>query len=410
MVGDVCWPIGSEREALLEELATVIAQGGAWRFLQGPVVAADPTAYPEPWDEQRADLARVIGRTLWHAHLTLDAQLHDVRSPGSGSRALLRQTQLALARFEGNTAVFEVASIGNDDVPGIVSHEVGRAFVARLGREAGPFRTVDDGELPTARAGSIATVYLGLGVIAANAAFYDRSAGEVRGNYGYHEHAIVQIGGLHVTELAFLLAVQATVRDDVVPALDTLHPTQVEQVAAWRAVLDDHEAELGRMLGLPEVSAELDAIDRPGAPVPVTVRGELDERDLFKPNVGRRVFRYLVKRNWAYGFAGLLGGGLTGVMLGRLSHDIIGTSMQATLVPVIVAAVGFAMWGAILGNRRRLFHCASCDSFVTEADATCGGCGGRIVSEIANRNDRLAREEELEAQDEAQARAAAADR
>ncbi|HEY0193142.1 MAG TPA: hypothetical protein VGC42_18620, partial [Kofleriaceae bacterium] len=38
--------------------------------------------------------------------------------------------------------------------------------------------------------------------------------------------------------------------------------------------------------------------------------------------------------------------------------------------------------------------CASCDSMVTATATTCGGCGGQIVGDIANRNDRLDLEED----------------
>lgn len=121
------------------------------------------------------------------------------------------------------------------------------------------------GDVPSPRLGSIATLCLGLGVVAANAAHYDRSAGEVRGQNGYHEHAIVRIGGLSVDDLAFLLAVQATVRDDMLPALDTLRPTQAECVAAWREVLDDHEVELKRLLGIADDGA-FEPLTRPDEP------------------------------------------------------------------------------------------------------------------------------------------------
>jgi hypothetical protein len=133
----------------------------------------------------------------------------------------------------------------------------------------------------------------------------------VLGRDGYHEHAIVRIGGLSVDDLAFLLAVQATVRDDVLPALDTLRPTQAECVAAWREVLDDHEVELKRLLGIADDGA-LEPLTRPDEPAPVVTYGELDERDLEKGNLGKPVFRYRETRSLGYAVLGSVGGTIAG--------------------------------------------------------------------------------------------------
>lgn len=75
MDGEVRWPLSTDQQVLLEELAMLIARGGVWRFLQAPVVAADPRSYPDAWDESRAGIGRVIGRTLWHAYLPIEARV-----------------------------------------------------------------------------------------------------------------------------------------------------------------------------------------------------------------------------------------------------------------------------------------------------------------------------------------------
>ena len=268
MAAMVQWSLTEVQRGMLSDLATLIARGGSWRFLHGPVAAADEAHYPDPWDETRAGVARVIARTLWHAHAPFDATLEDVRTPGAQREALLRNTLLRLARVDDRGARFVLQHIGNDDVAGIAAHEVGRAFVGWLGRGGHPFRATPDDGLPGPAIGSLATVYLGLGVVAINAAYYSRAGGK---GDGTHSHAIGRAGGVDVDDLAFLLAVQAEVRDDVLPALDSLRPTQTKAVATWRAVLENHEDELRQLLGLNDGADDSPAPDRPPTPRPVTI-------------------------------------------------------------------------------------------------------------------------------------------
>ena len=380
------WPLDVHHETLVRDLARVLALGGAWRFLRGPVVAASTRDYPEAWDEKRATLARVVGRTLWHAHLDVDAVLEDAREPADRARRHLRETKLELANATETGIELTVTSIGNDDVAGIVAHEIGRAYVARLAGADHPFRTTQTG-LPDAATGSVATVALGLGVVALNAAHYDRSAGETRGNMAYHEHQIASAGGLPWQDLAFLVAVQATVRDDVLSALDTLRPSQAAEVAAWCEVLDDHEDELLELLAPGDVTAE-SAPPRAAAPREVAVHATFDEADLGKGNLGRPVFRYYAgTQAVAHGFLGLVGG----MALGVAGALIVGPG-TVWLAPMGAGVLA----GAVRGRRKRLYRCATCRSFITKAATQCGSCGGHIAGEIKHPNDRLAAEEELE--------------
>lgn len=399
MEREIGWPLGENEQRLLRLLALLIEGGGAWRFLRAPVVAADLAHYPDPWQENRAGVASVVGRTLWHAHLPLDAIVDDQRLPAVPGREMLRSTDIALDQVDASSAVFALHALGNDDVAGAVSHEVGRAFVGSRARAADPFRT-GDGGVPEPAIGSLATVYLGLGVIAANAAFYSRSGGEVLGRVATHEHAVVRAGGLDVSELAFALAVQATVRDDVLAAFDSLRPTQAEQVAAWREVLDDHEAELKELLGIADIELEgLVPPPRPAEPVRVVARGELDEGDLHKVNAGRPVFRYakfssaILLGMWGMGI-GLVVGGIPSLILLEVLPRVIGVPLAIVLTTIatISGTVAGPRWG---GAGRRVL-CASCDGLVAETDARCGTCGGQIAGEISNPRDRLSREEELE--------------
>jgi hypothetical protein len=399
MAVEAAWPLGERQAQLVAQLATVIAQGGRWRFLRGPVVGADTEDYPDPWEENRAAVAAVVARTLWHAHLAVPTTIEDVRAPAARNARRLYDTALAVTRVTASSIELELAAIGNDDIAGRVAHEIGRAFVGWIAARGAPFRA-SEGELPDAELGSIATVYLGLGVVATNAAHHPRSVGEVRGNSAYHEHQIAHAGGLPVDDLVFLLAVQATVRDDVLAAHATLRSPQAEEVAAWIDALDAHEDELARLLGLEDGEVD-DAPVRPAAPAPVAVRAAVAERDLHKENLGRPVFRLpLTSRALAHSLAGM-GLGLLAFAAVLAGVGLLAGPQPGTVGPIIGLCV-VPLVGGILGfdhGRRRRFHrCASCRGMIASAsEASCPSCGGRIVGEIAHANERLAREEEFEA-------------
>lgn len=386
--------LAAEQRELLADLATLIARGGAWRFLRGSVVSADQTHYPDVWDETRGGVARVLARTLWHAHAPFEAVLEDIRAAGAQEAGLLRNTLLQLARVDAQGARFELNHVGNDDVAGIAAHEVGRAFVGWLAHAGHPFRTTPEDDLPTPALGSLAAVYLGLGVVAANAAYHQRTAGQITGNLSYHAHDVARIGGLNVNELSFLLAVQAEVRDDVLPALATLRRTQADAVAAWRAALEDHDDELRHLLGISSTTDDAEAPHRPPEPRAVAVEAELEEVLVTKPNHGRRVFRVPEKR--LRGRALL--GGLFGFIAGCVAVGVIGAA-NALLSGFMIfgpVVIGFGV-GFMLSDKRPLYRCATCESFLEATAAVCPACGGTIAGDIAHRNERLDAEERLEA-------------
>lgn len=102
----------ADQERRLRELARMIAAGGAWRFLRGPVVSASTRDYPDRWEESREGLARALGRTIWHAHIGVDASIEDARAPAMPSMKRLRRSHVELAEAAAR--------------PGAVPHHRGR--------------------------------------------------------------------------------------------------------------------------------------------------------------------------------------------------------------------------------------------------------------------------------------------
>jgi hypothetical protein len=330
----------------------------------------------------RDGVARVIGRVAWHAHLDVELAVEDLRQPTSPRRALLRDTKLALVQADRDRFAFALTSIGNDDVAGIVSHAIGHAYATSCASDGHPFR--DASTTVSTALGSLATVYLGLGLLAANAALHDRSAGENVGNRAIHAHQTACAGGLPWQDLAFALAVQATVRDDMLD-LDRLHPSQRELVAAWCEVLDDHEAALAELLALGDVNAETAPL-RPAEPRAAIVHAEHAERDLVRANLGHPVFRTRAgSRAAEHGFYGALAS-IPVILLGA---------------PIIALGVGIAgiVAGSVYGNRFKRFRCASCGTFMTRDATECSHCGGRIAGDVRHASDRLEAEEQLELED-----------
>jgi hypothetical protein len=372
------WPLSSEQQRLVVQLAELIAAAGAWRFLRGPVVAASQRDYPDRWEPSRAGVARVVARTLWHAHMDVAATLEDLRGPQWEDRKHLKRTRLELVAASPGTLAFAVAAIGNDNVAGTVAHEVGRAFVSQL-PSSNPFRDTGSSELPDPELGSIATVYLGLGVVALSSARYRRAYGEIIGQNAFTEHEIIETGGLQPEELALLLAIQATVRDDVLTALDSLEREPADLVAAWREILDDHEDELRELLGLGEDDGE--APSRPAVPREVTIDAAIAEGDLKRPNLGRPVFWYTETNSVSGSLLGLVVG--LGVGLATMSPAVFG-----------IGAVAGAVGGYLVGRRMRLYRCASCGAFCTPQTPQCRRCGGNLVGKIEDARDRLDAEEE----------------
>jgi hypothetical protein len=136
----------------------------------------------------------VLVRLLWLAHVDLDVAIDDQRRFDPAPR---RASDIRWIATTAGVARFQIAAIGNDDVVGLLSHEVGLAYAAWQAGAA----AYRDAELPppSERDGSIAAIYLGLGVLATNAALEGH-------------------GGLGLAAAIYLLAIQAVLRDEPIAA------------------------------------------------------------------------------------------------------------------------------------------------------------------------------------------------
>ena len=372
-------PDAAEREHLLDTLADLIARGGAGPFVMEPVVPGD-AAFPDPWAPTRAGVAVLLRRLLWHASIARDIEIEDRRAEGAPPTERMPATRVELYELRGRSARFALGFIGRDEVVGTLAHEIGVAFAAEHRPEqADPYRTAEPPAISVdpdhdLERGSIATVYLGLGVLAANAAFQQYSrAGRFNGAYEALDYDVLRAGHIPMSALAYLLAVQAVVRDSLVPP-EGLSPPQKDEVVAWIAALRGRGAELRTRLGIGDVRAderEL-AIAFPGVSVD-------DE-----PPPRKTAFRWSTHR----GGVGLIAGAVLGV-------GVAATVASRGMLPIVV--FGGAACGHVVGRKVPVPRCSACANVVAKTATVCPRCGAALRGDIASLADRLEAEERLEA-------------
>ena len=370
------------RERLLGVIAELIARGGAERFLMAPV-APGPQMFPEPWAPTKMGVTLLLRRLAAHAGLDRAIAIEDRRA-GAPPTERKPGTRVELVAVTKQEARFALGFVGTDDVVGTLAHEIGVAHgVLNRGEREGPYRSQDaevlEPESGDPERGSIATVYLGLGVVAANAAYqYYSWAGRFNGAYEPLEYQVLRATHVAMSSLTYLLAVQAIVRAQpgkaVAPA--GLEPPQRDEVAAWLKELRGERDELRARLG---IAASADATSRPA--VVVFEDAELDDEDELVAR--KNAFRWRTHR----GGVGLIAGTVFGVSVAML---IASRGMAPWL------AFGGATGGHIVGRRVRVPRCSACATVVPQDATRCSHCGAALRGDIASLSERLEAEERLD--------------
>lgn len=396
-------PDRETRERLLGVLAELVAKGGAEggiaRFLMPPV-APGPAAFPEPWAPTRAGVQLLLRRLMWHAGIERGVEVDDellAKAPPTERKPATRVEAVEVGTGDGTgagaKARFTLYFVGADDVVGTLAHEVGTIFAA-LHRPDGadPYRTAKPPTIAVdpdrdLERGSIATVFLGLGVLAANAAYQQySSAGRFNGGYVPLEYDVLRAGAIPMSALAYLLAVQAVVRGDSEPPKGLL-PPQRDEVAGWLKVLDGQRAALRDRLGIAPIAADGDGAGA-GAGANVSIaRPEVapldDELPPFEePPPRPTAFRWHTNRG-GVGF-------LTGTVMGMG----IAFAVSRGMLPITMIGGGAA--GHVIGRRVRAPRCSACATVLREDATSCSKCGAVLRGDIASLGDRLEAEERLE--------------
>jgi hypothetical protein len=376
-------PSPQRREALLAELATLIARDGAAPFL-APPVEPNEASFPEPWKPTSSGVTALLRRLAWHAGQARGIVIMDQRR-GALATERKAKSQIDLTEVRSRELAFTLLFVGEDDVTGALAHELGVAHAALSRADAPePYRT----NVPAAltvdpdrdlERGSIATVFLGLGVLAANASFQQYSRdGKYAGGYISLEYDVVKAGYVPVEDLTYLLAVQAVVRGSAAPPAG-LASTQKAEVRAWMSALAEQRATLRERLGV--------APGATGAAArPTVVRfDDVDVGD--DEQAPRRAFRWRVTRAGMGLFFGLVVGFLAGCVVARVIHRGEAVAGGALLG---------ALLGLIAGRRRQIARCSACATIVAVDATRCRKCGAAFHGDISSLDERLAAEERLD--------------
>ena len=339
MDAGIAWPPAGAQSELLTRLAALIERGGAAHFLDAPVVRADDRDFPEPWRPTAAAVERLLVRLLWLAHVDLDVAIDDLRRFETSDK-MLRRSAIAWLATDDGVAHFQIEAIGNDDVAGLLCHQVGLAYAGWLAgaaayRDAAPAP-------PSERDGSIAAIYLGLGVVATNAALYNRVASKLVGQMSVSETDVVEVGGLAPAEAIYLLAIQAVVRGAPIDAHATLREDLRAGLTAAIATLRPHRDAIAAYLGVDLATARPPLARDPAPPAIATTRPEPAPSGRF---AGERTYR--VGEHEGNLRAGLGAG--VGILAAALANAALAPSglvLLATLSAPILA-------GAISGLRVR---------------------------------------------------------
>ena len=371
------------RDKLLAVLADLIARGGAEPFLLTPVEPGSKM-FPEPWAATRSGVHLVLRRLAMHAGFERTIAIEDQRH-GAPPTERKPATRLELVAVKKTEAVFTLGYIGNDDISGTLAHEIGVAHaVLNRPERSDPYRSQEADVLEPDLAGtdgdgvrgSIATVYLGLGVLAANAAYQHYSwAGRFNGAYEPLEIEVLRAGHVPMSALAYLLAVRAVVCNEGAPA--GLSGPQRDEVSAWIKALRGDRSELLARLGLPETTV---ATVRPEPAMFEDAELEVDDHIAKKT-----AFRWGTHR----GGVGLIAGTVFGV-----SVAVLIASRGASPLFVFGGAAG----GHIVGRRVRVPRCSACATVVQANATTCLHCGAALRGDIASLSERLEAEERLDAE------------
>jgi hypothetical protein len=368
-------PVPERREQLISMLTAYVAQGGAGPLLAPPVVPGED-AFPDLWEPTPRGLETLLRRLAWHAGQPRSIVVVDERL-GAPPTQRKPETHVELVAVRERELELTSWFVGDDDVAGTLAHELGvaHAVIARAA-DRDPYRGPEPPELAVdperdLERGSIATVYLGLGVLAANAAFQQYSGtGRFNGAYAPLEYDVLRAGYVPMSELAFLLAVQAVVRGEPSPP-PGLSPPQRDEVTAWLDALRGQEGALRERLGI--------AADVRGEARPAATPFQDVERDQARRR--RIAFRWQTHRAGEGLLAGVLVAAATALI--AMPHGLI------------AFIVGGAVMGMSVGRSLRVARCSTCATALALDAAACRRCGATMYGDIARRSDRLEAEERV---------------
>lgn len=388
-----------ESEWLIEQTAALITAAGWQGYVSAPLVLPDESSFPERWTADAHGLRRLALRLLAYAGLgELDVSIEvfegerKIEFDAHGVEQVVGHEGAAawFAGIEDGVCSFgcEVDQLGDPlGVVAAMAHEVAHAFRRFHAIE------VDDRDVEE-RLTDLTTVYLGFGVLTANAALRHRSHGLDDGMFLLgHTWTRNQLGYLPAAAMCFALALWQLVRGNDEADSKRIHRVLEVNQAAWfksaLASLRKREAELVFVRELPPrerwpkriVVADVELIELDEAEDQDQESDQAEQDEV----VSGIVFRVTGRRAWGRGKFGLLFAGV-GVLVAMIGGS------QAWIFTVIAIAIG-----ALAYASEPVGYCsdAGCDRTLSPSDRVCPGCRRHVAGEISHRKHRLDAEERV---------------
>jgi hypothetical protein len=369
---------------LLEEMAALVRRAGAGPFVAAPLLRSDDAHFPDDYDGDVVGVRTFVRRVLRHAGL---GDLHvdlEVVQDAAVSDSL---APVLFASVDHGRITFEL----HGDPPArkdLVDHlvfEAGHAFRAckNLDTDEAPYRDrVDAADDVVEQRAAVTAVYLGFGIIAANAAHHYESKAPARDLQTHADYHHKMVGSLAPEAIAWLLALQVVVRGSGEETVrQALSPNQRAAFSAAIKELEPRRDALIDALGLTgeaewpsPASVDLDELEVEEADVELFERQAARDAEANEKRKRSTVYPVDTTRPWSQVIiVALIAGGIVGpIVYGATGVGILGWIFQ------IATAVLIAVW--LRGARPPECSDTGCRATLPEGADTCPGCGARIVT------------------------------
>jgi hypothetical protein len=388
-------PTEDERKWLIRYQRKLIERAGAGPFLNNRVLEPTRACFPDAWNQTLADVHRVTQRLMHHAGLGhLGIRLSGFTG---GSEAWDEGTAGWFAGIVDGTCLFGVhlAQLHDpEQAAGVMAHEVAHAWRRHHGFSVD---SRDREELLT----DLTTIYLGFGILTTNNTDRYRSAGDAKTTTWSNS----AVGYLPPQSMAWLLAVQAAVRNDkALTAAITKH-LEPNQLACFRAAAVELHDEEEWLKTMQFARPEQPGVVTESSSTPFASREPEPGELLEDPSESAEMPPASVYRVADPALGGAYVGSLPGIAAGiYLALRIASVVDYPEMVLISLFAPACAIVTGMLGARYlRRYSCSnsSCQIGLKRDALVCPRCGGTVVRSVSAREFRQIREAELDASVEA---------
>lgn len=405
-------PEEDEQRWLVDQLASLVRVRGHEHFLLAPLLEANETFFPDPWNGGGPSMERLIMRMLVYADLEdaeVQVQVHPDDDVGGQVSPAGIGAPLWFVRRQGDTLHYATRASTLRD-PDLAVPSAARAAAEGWRRWHG---LTQGNAVLEQRLVDVTAVYLGFGVLTTAAAV---KHGATRTDTFRLQRTKSQLGVLGPKALSFALGIQLHARQSETKERRRIRKALPSNQAGFLdetlRLFSQAPGDLIERLGIPPKekwgeSPDLEDLTAPFASGVFTKREEA-EPDAPPPpedvgvegmNEGKPVFR--VRRSKALRLAKMLAlpVGMLGMLAGRMN------GVEVDMGMVALAAAGLGLLGLVVGRFLPDTRCSEpkCGTVFSDDDTVCPRCGGTISGEIGHPKERLAAEEALAAGDDAAA-------